>query len=179
MQETQEVQVWSLGQEDPLERTWQPILIFLCGESHGQRRVEGYHSWGHKESDMLKQQNMHTHLLFPTHLPNLTFSWQNILYTCLERKCFKCTLGRCLLNQAEAEIILLFSGMCWGKHTYTREHFRVPLVQSPLLWMNWSLKEWVISPGHIFDIMSHVAEFSAHLIKLKWKEDTFLNFIHV
>ena len=27
-------------------------LIFLPGESHGQRRLAGYGPWGHKESDM-------------------------------------------------------------------------------------------------------------------------------
>ena len=36
------VQMWetwvqSLGQEDPLEKEWQPTLVFLPGESHGQR----------------------------------------------------------------------------------------------------------------------------------------------
>ena len=26
-------------------------LVFLPGESHGQRSLAGYHPWGHKESD--------------------------------------------------------------------------------------------------------------------------------
>ena len=30
---------------------WQPTLVFLPGESHGQRSLAGYSSWGHKESD--------------------------------------------------------------------------------------------------------------------------------
>ena len=29
-----------------------PTPVFLSGESHGQRRLEGYSPWGHKESDM-------------------------------------------------------------------------------------------------------------------------------
>ena len=36
----------------PGEREWQPTLVFLAGESHGQRSLVGYNSWDHKESDM-------------------------------------------------------------------------------------------------------------------------------
>ena len=32
-------------------RKWQPTPEFLPGEFHGQRRLVGYSSWGHKESD--------------------------------------------------------------------------------------------------------------------------------
>ena len=34
---------------DALWRAWQPIPVFLPGESNGQKRLEGYSSWGHKE----------------------------------------------------------------------------------------------------------------------------------
>jgi len=30
----------------------QPTPVFLPGEFHGQRSLEGYSPWGHKESDM-------------------------------------------------------------------------------------------------------------------------------
>ena len=33
-------------------RKWQPIPVFLPGESHGQRSLAGYSLWGRKESDM-------------------------------------------------------------------------------------------------------------------------------
>ena len=33
-------------------RKWQPTPAFLPGESHGQRSLEGYSSWGHKELHM-------------------------------------------------------------------------------------------------------------------------------
>ena len=33
-------------------RAWQPIPVFLSGESHGQRRLAGYSPWGCKELDM-------------------------------------------------------------------------------------------------------------------------------
>ena len=51
-------------------RKWQPTPVFLPGESHGQRSLVGYSTWGCKESDMnewLTQTHTHTH----TH----TFLW--------------------------------------------------------------------------------------------------------
>ena len=48
----QEMQVRSLGQEDPLEEGMAPHSIFLPGESHGQRSLVGYSPWGRTESDM-------------------------------------------------------------------------------------------------------------------------------
>ena len=38
MQETKEMRVWSLGREDPLQEGMITHLVFLPGESHGQRR---------------------------------------------------------------------------------------------------------------------------------------------
>ena len=35
----------------PWRRTWQSTLVFLPGESHGQRSLAGYSLWGGKESD--------------------------------------------------------------------------------------------------------------------------------
>ena len=35
----QEIQVWSLDQEDPLEEAWQPTPLFLPGESYVQRSL--------------------------------------------------------------------------------------------------------------------------------------------
>ena len=34
----------------PWRMKWQPTPVFLLGESHGQRSLEGYNPWGHKES---------------------------------------------------------------------------------------------------------------------------------
>ena len=39
----------------PQRRAWQPTLVLLPGESHGQRSLAGYSPWGHKESDMTEQ----------------------------------------------------------------------------------------------------------------------------
>ena len=35
----------------PCRKKWQPTPVFLPGESHRQRRLEGYKPWGRKESD--------------------------------------------------------------------------------------------------------------------------------
>ena len=43
----QETGVKSLGQEDPLEKL-QPTLVFLPGESYGQKSLVGYSPWHHK-----------------------------------------------------------------------------------------------------------------------------------
>ena len=32
----------------PWRREWQPTLVFLPGESHGQRSLVGYSPWSHK-----------------------------------------------------------------------------------------------------------------------------------
>ena len=49
---TRETQVRSLGQKDPLEKEWLSTLVFLPGESHGQRSLAGYSPQGPKESNM-------------------------------------------------------------------------------------------------------------------------------
>ena len=45
-----EFQVWSLGQEDPWRREWQPTPVFLPGEFHRQRSLAGYSPQSRKES---------------------------------------------------------------------------------------------------------------------------------
>ena len=35
----------------PWRGAWQPTPVFLPGESHGQRGLEGYNPWGPKELD--------------------------------------------------------------------------------------------------------------------------------
>ena len=52
MQETQEVQVQSLGWENPQRRKWQSTPVFLPGKSRGEGNLVGYNPKGCKESDM-------------------------------------------------------------------------------------------------------------------------------
>ena len=53
----QEMQVQSLGWEDPQRKKWQPTPIFLPGKSHGQRSLVGCSPWGHKELDTTERVN--------------------------------------------------------------------------------------------------------------------------
>ena len=46
-----ETQVESLGWEEPLEEEWQPTLVFLPEEFHGQMDLAGQSPWGCKELD--------------------------------------------------------------------------------------------------------------------------------
>ena len=56
----QEVQVQSLGWEDPLEEEMATHSVFLPGKSHGQKSLAGYSPWGRKELDMTEQLSTHT-----------------------------------------------------------------------------------------------------------------------
>ena len=47
--------VGSLGWKIPWRRAWQPTPVFLPGESHGLRSLEGYSPWCRKEWDMTEQ----------------------------------------------------------------------------------------------------------------------------
>ena len=51
--------ILSLDQEDPLEKEMATTLAFLPGKFHGQRSLEGYSPWGHKELDTTEQLSTH------------------------------------------------------------------------------------------------------------------------
>ena len=41
----------------PRRRKWQPTQVFLPGESHRQRSLVGYRTWGRKEVEATEQLN--------------------------------------------------------------------------------------------------------------------------
>ena len=45
--------------EDPLEKGMAAHSSILARESHGQRSLEGYSSWGHKESNTTELLTLH------------------------------------------------------------------------------------------------------------------------
>ena len=51
VQETEEMQVQSLGQEDPLEEGMATHSSILAWRMNGQRSMMGYSLWGPKESN--------------------------------------------------------------------------------------------------------------------------------
>ena len=50
------------AQKIPWRRKWQPIPVFLPGESHGQRSLVGYSPRGRKDSDTAERLPLHFHL---------------------------------------------------------------------------------------------------------------------
>ena len=73
--DTQETQVQSPSQEDPLEKEMTPTAVFLPGKSHRQRSLVGYSPWSCKELDMTEQlSHTHTHTLSHTHTHTHTLS---------------------------------------------------------------------------------------------------------
>ena len=68
-QETQEMQVRSLGQEIPLEKERQPTPVFLPGKFHGEEPGESYSPWGRRELDTTERLSAHTFIT------NYDFTW--------------------------------------------------------------------------------------------------------
>ena len=63
----------------PWRRKGQPMPVFLPGKPQGQRNLEGYSPWGHKELDTIYR--LSTHVCFPTQL-SVMLPWQlDISYT--------------------------------------------------------------------------------------------------
>ena len=70
----------------PWRRQWQLTPVFLPGESHGQRRLEGHSRWGHKELDMTER------------LTLFTFSGSKRLASCATPNCLYYQTLRCAGN---------------------------------------------------------------------------------
>ena len=81
----QETHVWSLDQEDPLEKGWQPTSVFLSGESHEQRSLSGYSPWCRRVRHDWAT-NIHTHI----HIQIFKNLWD-------KKKCWVSTL-KCLVD---------------------------------------------------------------------------------
>ena len=52
----------------PWRRAWQPTPVFLLGESHGRRSLEGYSPGGHKESDTTERLRFHVHRIYSLYI---------------------------------------------------------------------------------------------------------------
>ena len=76
----QEKSVKSLGQEDPLEKEWQPNPVFLPGESHGERSLVGYSPWGRKESDMTERLSLSS---YSSKVRQLSVEFSSVAQSCL------------------------------------------------------------------------------------------------
>ena len=75
-----ETRVWSLSQEDPWRRKWQPTPRVSPRKFRGQRCLLGYSPWGGKESEMTEQMSMQTHM--PGDV-NFTWGSQRNVWNCV------------------------------------------------------------------------------------------------
>ena len=73
-----ETWVWSLGQENPLEKRTATHSVFLPGESHEQRSLAGYYPWGRRLGhDWATNTYTHSHTFtYLTYYLGLTISIQ-------------------------------------------------------------------------------------------------------
>ena len=78
-----EIQVLSLGWDDPLEKEWQPTPVFLPGEFHGQRSLAGYSPWGCRAGHDWAT-NTHTHIYIYLLITYVRHS-QREVWGCCER----------------------------------------------------------------------------------------------
>ena len=71
----QETQVQSLDWEDPLEKGMATTLVFLSGESHGQRNLTIYRPIGSQKSDMMEQLTFSFFILLRSSFSGLTLPY--------------------------------------------------------------------------------------------------------
>ena len=62
----------------PWRNAWQPTPVFFHGESHGQRSLVSYSSWGCKGSDTTEATEQ-THIYLPVYL--------SVLFICIYSSC--------------------------------------------------------------------------------------------
>ena len=60
----------------PWQKEWQPTPVFLPGEFHGQRSLEGYSTQGCKELDTIELLTLHDIYYIYTLL--VLFLWKNL-----------------------------------------------------------------------------------------------------
>ena len=91
VQETQEMQVWSLGQEILWRRKWQSTPVFLPGEFHEQKSLVGYSPQTHKELDTTEWLTL-SHYILPS---------QNCFW------CIPCVLVCCVSTFASFKVFFI------------------------------------------------------------------------
>ena len=119
----------------PLEsRKWQSIAVCLLGKFHGQRRLQGYSPWGHKELDTTER----------THIPPLfLLMWLSILFLCL-----KCTFLHSfwILNTQVRKRCCLWQSQLWHSVLlnlpvlFQLDHRDLRVEMFPLCFLFW---EWL------------------------------------
>ena len=105
-------------------REWQPTPVFLPGESHGQKSLAGYSSWGRKELDTTEWLSMHA---FMTVVNNTLLSTWNllegwilrILTTCAE-KWWLSEMTKMLIS---LNVVIIWQYLCVSNHQIVNLQF--------------------------------------------------------
>ena len=161
----QETQVWSLGQEDPLEKEMAIHSSILPGESHGQRSLVGYSPWGHKESDTTERLT-HTHPIYITYILiygnrkilhfTIICTWRGMIHFSsvnwdflehdtlhhFHRQRFR---ERNFITESDSLSFLTISGKLLCIHTYI--HTYTPLAHPSLFFHSFSPNQALITPS--------------------------------
>ena len=114
----------------PWRRAWQPIPIFLSGESLGQRNLVGSYPKGHKETDTTEV-TKHPHAWCMVHFKDRFWSFKKM---------------------AHPENYVTWNDLCLGDSFSNSLHLFCALVPSPLcpsnlclvLFLVWGLASWVL-----------------------------------
>ena len=130
----------------PWRRRWQPILVFLPGESHRQRKLEQCSPWGCKESDMTEH-NTHTsymhdiecmilYILYRNYLTLLSGTSFQVLLRDVLQTCFHFTLHNIkMLPQKPKELHDMKSYCLYSDMAKYCLHFWIsPIVTCGFLW---------------------------------------------
>ena len=97
----------------PWRRKWQLTLVFLPGESHGQRSLAGYSPWGHKELDTTEWLSTHSQVLNQS--PIMRLDWDPTSYCGGFVSC--CRVRRSSRGRSFKERIFLQGhSQRWAKH---------------------------------------------------------------
>ena len=129
----------------PWRRKWQPIPVFLPGESHGQRRLAGYSSWDHKELDTAEHK--HTVVLFLVFKRNLHIVLHSgfIDLHSHSRQILKCLTTRDGTEMYFWEIGMARSYWDWTPGNLNFECNRKPLwggVRNEITWSTYVCERW-------------------------------------
>ena len=109
----QEMQVRPQGGKIPWRRKWQSTLVFLPGESHGQRSLAGCCPQGRTESDTTEQLSMHACIGEGTGNPPQ--------YSCLEKSMDRGAWWAAIYGVAQSRtqlsnFVSLFTFMHWRRN---------------------------------------------------------------
>ena len=111
----QEMQVRSLGWEDPLEKVLAIHSSILSEESHGLRNLAGYGSYGHKEPERTETTEHACKYINSTESRDITLSTKFRLVKAMVFPVVMCGCESWTIKKAECRRIDAFELWCWRR----------------------------------------------------------------